>query len=197
MRSLGAGASRPRAPTDATRHGTRRGDAEGPGVGEGSSLRGERGGVSMQCHGGFLLLDALTSAPSGIPLRLSSIRHWHLACFHTRLPRLHWACPSAALDERVARRQHSFGFDSGYSGRAGPPDRHSRGSHDRNDPLPIEKQGRSNLFPATSSAGRCKRIGSGLAPPHSGHPLGGGRCSTRESTIMWADESRGRHERAR
>ena len=41
----------------------------------------------------------VVSAASGSPLSaVSSIRHWHRA---DRLPRLHRACPSTALDERV------------------------------------------------------------------------------------------------
>src|SRR5712692_6842328 len=62
--------------------------------------------------GGPALLDALSSASSGDPLiGYSSFRHWHLAVdpsipsiarsLDHWLPRLHWACPSAALDERV------------------------------------------------------------------------------------------------
>ena len=41
---------------------------------------------------------ALRAPRAGFPLRLSSVRHWHRS---RRLPRLHRACPSTALDERV------------------------------------------------------------------------------------------------
>src|SRR5439155_7997066 len=54
-------------------------------------------------------LDALSSTSSGDPLiGDSSFRHWHLAftCSSRWLPRLRWACPSAALDERVRVKRY-------------------------------------------------------------------------------------------
>src|SRR5947207_14926052 len=54
-------------------------------------------------------LDALSSTSSGDPLiGYSSFRHWHLAfaCASRWLPRLRWACPSAALDERVRVKRY-------------------------------------------------------------------------------------------